>query len=188
MKKYSISFNHSLELGIFNDYDLFLDIKSKYYIYPTAIGSIKSHPKQNKVQINPFTLSLIELFILNEKDVLDEETKTNFEKYLINLKDIEPSKYKNLLIEACIISKLNEKGFYCLSGLKYGADYLVYSSDPQITHSEYMLIISYNNSNDYNLLQCERIAQNTKKSVLIGYIKDNNKEEVGFYEFKWKNI
>ena len=69
-----------------------------------------------------------------------------------------------------VFCDLYTKGFYVTNGIKFGADFLVYKSDPLICHSEYMVFIkSCQSVSQEDLILMERISNNAKKHAVIAY-------------------
>ncbi|KAI5181184.1 hypothetical protein NEOKW01_1403 [Nematocida sp. AWRm80] len=63
-------------------------------------------------------------------------------------------------------NQLKEAGAYTTSGLRYGADYLVYLDDPSKVHSSFTLSIESNPT--YKLLAAlVRVSSSTKKDTVL---------------------
>ena len=182
---YDIEYHSKLKLSIFNDYEIFEFLQNKYKIQAQCIGSLKVSSKQNKILSPPFTLTL------NETKYILEQEINNTKSIIINVinKDLLKEEYltEKELIQYKVYKYLKNKDYYILSGIKYGTDFLIYEDDPQFVHSEYLVLISYNISlsEEFSILKCQRIAQNTKKILLVAYMEEDNTKLI---KFKWKNI
>ena len=60
-----------------------------------------------------------------------------------------------------------ERGFTLTSGLKYGADYLVYQGDPSLVHSCYMALVLPWKQPVTTLASLCRVGSKVAKSVLL---------------------
>jgi tRNA-splicing endonuclease subunit Sen34 len=83
---------------------------------------------------------------------------------------------------------LKEKKFYVTSGIKYGADFLLYRDDPNFIHSEYLVYIkdSKKEINIKEIINGERISLSHKKKFLMASETDENK--IKYYNLEWINI
>ncbi|MCD6383982.1 MAG: tRNA-intron lyase [Thermoplasmata archaeon] len=78
-----------------------------------------------------------------------------------------------------LYSYISERGYVVRSGLKYGADFRIYRTSPDIAHSSYLL--RYIGSarpriKAMDLLAAARIAHGVKKELILAF---ENKENVG---------
>jgi tRNA-intron lyase len=96
-------------------------------------------------------------------------------------------KLKNT-IEYVVYKHLKDKKFYVTSGLKYGADFLLYRDDPNFIHSEW-LVYTKEYKSDISLKEIingERISMSHKKKFLVASVDEKN--QVVFYNMQWLNI
>nr|CAD2170708.1 unnamed protein product [Meloidogyne enterolobii] len=75
-------------------------------------------------------------------------------------------------IRLTVFRDLWRKGFYLLSGAKFGCDYLAYEKPPGEQHSLFMVICSDVNKslNLYNLIATSRVSTQVKKKILLAVV------------------
>uniref|UniRef100_A0A914M194 U6 snRNA-associated Sm-like protein LSm2 n=3 Tax=Meloidogyne TaxID=189290 RepID=A0A914M194_MELIC len=75
-------------------------------------------------------------------------------------------------IRLTVFRDLWRKGFYLLSGAKFGCDYLAYEKPPGEQHSLFMVICSDVNKslNLYNLIATSRVSTQVKKKILFAVV------------------
>ena len=60
-----------------------------------------------------------------------------------------------------------QKGYTLTSGLKYGADYLVYQGDPALVHSCYLALVLTWQQTITSLLSLCRVGSKVAKGILL---------------------
>lgn len=72
-------------------------------------------------------------------------------------------------------SQLRSLGFYPRNGLKFGCDFLLYTTkDPAEAHSVCMCHLSYNGTVSVpQLMLLNRIAGTVNKTMMVGYLNEN---------------
>lgn len=72
-------------------------------------------------------------------------------------------------------SQLRKLGFYPRNGLKFGCDFLLYTTrDPAEAHSVAMCHLSHDGTVDVpQLMLLNRIAGTVNKTVVVGYLGEN---------------
>lgn len=198
----------NLNLCVFDSIDLYMLIKDKYKIISQGLSSLKSLPMQNKLLGPPFSINVLEtayIYMLNSNII---ENADEFADYYNNIY-LKEDKFKveditEKQIEYLVYKDLKYKGYYVLSGFKYGSEFLIYKEDPNFYHSEYMIIIdksillnrsyvidrnknSAENTKEYDIinnnalsteeaffLNIQRIANNTKKKLLVALLTVDN--------------
>ncbi|KAF7638555.1 Sm domain-containing protein [Meloidogyne graminicola] len=75
-----------------------------------------------------------------------------------------------------VFRDLWRKGFYLLSGTKFGCDYLAYEKPPDEQHSIFMVICNDVNKslNLYNLISTSRVSTQVKKKILLAVVSPGN--------------
>lgn len=152
----------------FNDIDS-LNFLIQQNIIPKSIGTLKTHPKQNNLSAPPFILTFEETLYLKLKNCL-EISSLFVTKFCFDLISNDLSKVESSLF---IYFDLIKRGYFIQNGIKYGSKYLVYSEDPNLVHSKY-LIMCYFSHEKFRLIQAQRLARNTKKDLLIGIVTIKN--------------
>ena len=111
-----------------------------------------------------------------------------FNKFEQELEVIEHyEKFKDR-IEFTIYKYFKDKNFFVTSGIKYGADFLLYKDDPNFIHSEYLVYIK-DFKTDFNfkeIINGERISLSHKKKFLVASVTDDKKVKV--FNLEWLNI
>ncbi|ACP55657.1 tRNA-intron lyase [Saccharolobus islandicus] len=152
--------------------------------YGKAIGISK--PKGPKDIIRPLELSLIESVYLAKKglikvidkngEVLEYEKLYEYSSKIINKFDIMYRVYEDL----------REKGFIVRSGVKYGADFAVYTLGPGLEHAPYVVIAVDIDEEitPHELLSFGRVSHSTRKRLVLALV-DRKSESVRYIMFKW---
>ena len=75
-----------------------------------------------------------------------------------------------------------ERGFTLTSGLKYGADYLVYRGDPALVHSSYLALVVPWQQPIKTLQSLCRVGSKVAKAVLLCSVKEG---KVQYQTVEW---
>ncbi|MCH4814620.1 MAG: tRNA-intron lyase [Saccharolobus sp.] len=152
--------------------------------YGKPIGISK--PKGPKDIIRPLELSLIESVYLAKKglirvidkngEILEYEKLYEYSSKIINKFDIMYRVYEDL----------REKGFIVRSGVKYGADFAVYTLGPGLEHAPYVVIAVDIDEEitPHELLSFGRVSHSTRKRLVLALV-DRKSESVRYIMFKW---
>lgn len=67
---------------------------------------------------------------------------------------------------------MKDKGYYVVTGYKYGVDFLAYRDDPNFLHSEYLIVVYDSKTiiETKSILSNERISVANKKKLLIAFV------------------
>ncbi len=155
--------------------------KSGFYGKPLGIAK----PKKEEDIKRPLEISLIEGLYLLKKgkiEVYNIDNKMNendLEKYaksIINRFDILYAVYEDL----------RNKGFVVRSGIKFGADFAIYTLGPGIEHAPYVIIALDENAKlmANELMSFGRVSHSTKKKLVLGLVNLNTRS-VRYIIFKW---
>ncbi|BFH73405.1 tRNA-intron lyase [Sulfurisphaera javensis] len=155
--------------------------KLGYYGKPLGISKPKSAEEVNSELI----LSLIEGLYLTKKGILDvtyNGEKLDFQK----LYDIGIKQIPRFRILYTVYEDLREKGYVVRSGIKYGADFAVYTVGPGIEHAPYLLIALDENSEitSNEILGFGRVSHSTRKELILGIVNLNT-GKIRYIMFKW---
>ncbi|WP_338600878.1 tRNA-intron lyase [Sulfolobus tengchongensis] len=165
------------------------DVDDSRYLYSSGfygkpIGISK--PKSPKDITRPLELSLIESVYLTKKGLISVVDK--------NGETIEYSKlyeYSSKLISKFdivykVYEDLRERGFIVRSGIKYGADFAVYTLGPGLEHAPYVVIaVDIDEElSPHELLSFGRVSHSTRKRLLLGLV-DRKVGSVRYIMFKW---
>ena len=130
--------------------------------------------------------SLSEAFYLLEENKLEI---TNNKKMLSKNEVREKFQKidKKFLIKYVIFKDLRKKGYILKTALKFGADFRIYEkgTKPGKAHSKWILYADSetNKIKWQDFAAKTRIANSTKKNLLIAIVDDE--EKVTYYEIKW---
>ncbi len=144
-----------------------------------------SKPKKEEEVERPLELSLIEGVYLVKKGILevhsdgkviDERELYNYAKGVINKFDILYAVYEDL----------RKRGFVVRSGIKFGADFAVYSLGPGIEHAPYVVIALDENARLFanELMSFGRVSHSTRKKLVLAIVNLNTKS-IRYIIFKW---
>ncbi|AWR97144.1 tRNA-intron lyase [Acidianus sulfidivorans JP7] len=147
-----------------------------------------SKPKKAEDINTPLELSLIEALYLvkinkleviyNNKPISDKE-----------LYDYSKDKVNRFEILYYIYSDLRNKGFVVRSGIKFGADFAVYTIGPGIEHAPYV-VIAIDSKTDLlanELMSFGRVSHSTRKKLILGII-DSTTKNIRYIMFKWVKL
>lgn len=66
------------------------------------------------------------------------------------------------------------RGYRCTAGMKFGVDYLTYTSDPSVVHAAYMLIVARKGElmSPMEMLSRARVATTSLKICVVAYVEE----------------
>ncbi|BBD71791.1 tRNA-intron lyase [Sulfodiicoccus acidiphilus] len=145
----------------------------------------ESKPREIK---SPLELSLIESVYLMKKGelkVVRNRTPLSVEE-LIDLASTKVSRFNVLNF---VYENLRDKGFIVRSGIKFGADYAIYTIGPGVEHAPYLVValdaasqISVN-----ELMGFGRVSHSVKKRLILALV-DEKAKWVRYITFKWERM
>eukprot|EP01120_Amphizonella_sp_Union-15-10_P011901 TRINITY_DN5176_c0_g1_i1.p1 TRINITY_DN5176_c0_g1~~TRINITY_DN5176_c0_g1_i1.p1 ORF type:complete len:155 (+),score=33.39 TRINITY_DN5176_c0_g1_i1:425-889(+) len=139
-----------------------------------------SEPKQiKKIKID-FGIAL------NTLDFLDNRNLEQ-EKNLVTQFDDDPE--NSLRLKFMVFSDLWNKGFYVLSGSKFGGDYVLYPGDPDKYHSQLIVfVVSWEKYliSVLDIVGKERLANSVGKATVLATV--DPLEGVKYLTFKWQGV
>lgn len=153
-------------------------------------GKPLGNPKPKSVEdINtPLELSLFEAVYLAKKGILNVgkgDKIYSTEELISYSKEIIPR--FELLYK--VYEDLREKGFIVRSGMKYGADFAVYTLGPGVEHAPYLILVVDSNERltPNELLSYGRVSHSTRKELILAFtnLKTN---EISYIIFKWHKL
>jgi len=117
--------------------------------------------------------------IQNNKPLTKEQVKKKFS----NMDKKFQTKY-------LVYKDLRKKGHIPKTGLKFGAEFLIYEkgTNPKKAHSKWILFTDTENNKTtwHEFAAKNRVAHSTKKKLLIAIVDD--RKDVLYYEIGWKKI
>jgi tRNA-intron endonuclease len=132
-------------------------------------------------------LSMLEAAYLNEKKKL---TLTSEKGIPLSTEQIERkgAKFdKRFHLRMTVFSDLRQRGYVVKTGLKYGAEFVVYDkgSKPGQDHSRWVVYPVYEHEHFGWQEFCakNRVAHTTQKRLLLAILSDD--DEVTYYEARW---
>ncbi|BAK54248.1 tRNA-intron lyase [Sulfurisphaera tokodaii] len=161
--------------------DARLIYKMGYYGKPIGISKPKSAEEINSELI----LSLIEGVYLVKKgklEIVSNGERLDFER----LYQIGVTQIPRFRILYSVYEDLREKGYVVRSGIKYGADFAVYTIGPGIEHAPYLVIALDENSqiSSNEILGFGRVSHSTRKELILGIVNLTN-GKIRYIMFKW---
>lgn len=119
----------------------------------------------------------LDIFEASNKNVFPVQIFTkspwNHEGAIINNKWLYPSN-KRERIKYNTFKDLYRKGYYIMSGLRFGCDYLVYESDPLVMHARYMVLCKdpRDDLTALQLISLSRTSVQVNKQLVIAITSD----------------
>ncbi|AOL15962.1 tRNA-intron lyase [Sulfolobus sp. A20] len=168
------------------------DIQEAKYIYskgfygkPIGISKPKSPNEINR----PLELSLIEGVYLVKKSLMQVFDNNNEVLGYTRLYELGSKTIDKFEIIYRVYEDLRERGFIVRSGMKYGADFTVYTLGPGIEHAPFV-VISVDANQDlspHELLSFGRVSHSTRKRLVLGLV-DRKSNSIRYIMFKWVKI
>ena len=133
----------------------------------------------------PLVLSLIEALYLIEKgylEVVDEKGEKLTPDQIRSCGKAYEERFDELY---AVYRDLREKGFVVRSGIKFGADFAVYTVAPGVEHAPYLVIaLKYGQSLRPNeLLSFGRVSHSTRKQLVLAIVGPG--KVINYVSFKW---
>ncbi|AAY80225.1 tRNA-intron lyase [Sulfolobus acidocaldarius] len=158
--------------------------KLGYYGKPLDITKPKS-PEDIK---KPLILSLIEALYLSKKKIIevirDGKVIDDALLYKIGMENIPRFELLYTVYE-----DLREKKFVVRSGMKYGADFAIYTVAPGLEHAPY-LVIAIDEEQEISpneILGFGRVSHSTRKNLILSIVNQRNRS-IRYIMFKWLKL
>ncbi|MCY0860244.1 MAG: tRNA-intron lyase [Sulfolobaceae archaeon] len=181
MIKASLLYSRAIVFDISEARELY---KSGFYGKP--LGNPK--PKSPEDINTPLELSLFEALYLQRKGILEVYSRN------AKLTTEELYKYSKELIPRFellyrVYSDLRNKGYVVRSGIKYGADFAIYTLGPGIEHAPYLVLVidSTEKLKSNELLSYGRVSHSTRKELILAFTNLKN-DEISYIIFKWHKL
>jgi tRNA-intron endonuclease len=158
--------------------------KLGFYGKPLNISKPKSAEDIN----SPVLLSLIEATYLVRRGLIkvvtkeEKEIELGFDElYKIGVESIPRFSLLYLVYE-----DLRNKNYVVRSGIKYGADFAVYTIAPGIEHAPYLVLVLKEDEIIYpnEILGFGRVSHSTRKELVLAIVNANSKK-IRYIIFKW---
>ncbi|BDB97574.1 tRNA-intron lyase [Saccharolobus caldissimus] len=146
-------------------------------------------PKNIKDITRPLELSLIESVYLVKKGLIEVVSKNGDILEYKKLYEYGLQTIDKFDIMYRVYEDLREKGFIVRSGIKYGADFAVYTLGPGLEHAPF-IIITLDIDQDltpHELLSFGRVSHSTRKRLVLGLV-DRKNGSVRYIMFKWVKL
>ncbi|MEM4079708.1 MAG: tRNA-intron lyase [Metallosphaera sp.] len=151
--------------------------------YGKPLGIAK--PRSTKDIRKPLELSLLEGLFLAEQDIL----KVSHLGKVMSVQDIESyansiiAKFKPLYL---VYKDLKRRGFIVRSGIKFGADFAIYTLGPGIEHAPFVIsVLDGSEKISVNeLMSYGRVSHSTRKKLVLAIVNPRL-NEIKYIMFKW---
>ncbi|MCQ4384746.1 MAG: tRNA-intron lyase [Sulfolobales archaeon] len=155
-----------------------------FYGRPLTTGKPKGPEDINE----PLILSLIEAVYLAEQGVLEVFAEDGRKLSVEELKTCGSKAIDRFDVLYGVYSDLRRKGFVVRSGMKYGADFAVYSVGPGLEHAPYLVIaLKYGQElKPHELLSFGRVSHSTRKELILAIVGPG--KVINYVSFKWTKI
>ena len=157
--------------------------REKFFGNPIGVQKAK-RTKYSK----PYILDFFEAIYLCEEGML-RVLKDDKELSLEELKKIANKNIPHFDYKYCIYRDLRSKGYIVRSGLKYGAEWLVYHYGPDVEHAFCVVLAVDPNTKllGKDLIGAGRLAHSVRKRIALAFVKESHpgKAIVKYYIFTW---
>ncbi|MEM0188025.1 MAG: tRNA-intron lyase [Saccharolobus sp.] len=168
------------------------NIEDSKYLYSNGfygkpIGISK--PKTVNDITRPLELSLIEGVYLAKKGIIEVHNKNDEVLDYEKLYDYSAKVINKFNIIYSVYEDLRDRGFIVRSGIKYGADFAVYTLGPGLEHAPFVVIALdiEENLTPQELLSFGRVSHSTRKRLVLGLV-DSRNNTIRYIMFKWLKI
>lgn len=170
--------------ALITDVDKSEHLLKQFYGKPLSI----SKPKIEQKYREPLILSLYETLYLCKKGLIEIRLGDNvvgceaLEKYYERISHNFSIKYR-------VYEHLKERNYIIRGGIKYGADFSIYTVGPGFEHAPYVITVV---SKNYKLRPADivalgRVSHSVKKRSVLAIV-DEDKNDVHYIVFKWVKL
>jgi len=145
-----------------------------------------SKPKGPNDIDRPLELSLVEALYLIENSVINVVDKQGNSVSPQFLREYAKERVDKFDILYKIYSDLRKRKFVVRSGIKFGADFAVYTIGPGIEHAPFVVIALdlKNGISPVELMSFGRVSHSTRKTLVLGLV-DLQRDVIKYVMFKW---
>ncbi len=182
----------SIKGYMFGDKIVIFDINDSKKIYSSGfygkpLGINK--PKKAEDIRTPLELSIIEgLYLLKKGKIIVMHGNNKLtEKDLYKIGKDSIARFESLF---AVYSDLRDKGFVVRSGIKFGADFAVYTLGPGLEHAPYVVIVLDANSTllANELMSFGRVSHSTRKKLVLAIVNMPSPKNIRYVMFKWVKL
>lgn len=133
----------------------------------------------------PYELDLFEAVYLVEKGKLEVRTPDGRRLSLAELKSIARERIPYFDHKYVVYKDLREKGYVVRSGLKYGAEWLIYTYGPDVEHAAFIVHVLPPGWRllGQDLVRAGRLAHSVRKKWAIACVRPDG--SVRYFIFSW---
>ncbi|ARM75784.1 tRNA-intron lyase [Acidianus manzaensis] len=147
-----------------------------------------SKPKKADDINTPLELSLIEALYLvrtSKLEIIHNSKILSLQEFF----EYAKNKINRFEILYLIYNDLRDKGFIVRSGIKFGADFAVYTLGPGIEHAPYVVIALDAKTKVLanELMSFGRVSHSTRKKLILGIV-DSTTKNIRYVMFKWVKL
>ncbi|MEM1526264.1 MAG: tRNA-intron lyase [Ignisphaera sp.] len=156
----------------------------QFYGKPLAVAK----PRVDQKYEEPLVLSLYEALYLCERNTIkveiggehvDCETLKQYCRKVSHNFDVKYKVYKYL----------RDRNYIIRSGIKYGADFAVYTLGPGYEHAPYVVVVApkHYKLRPADIVALGRVSHSVKKRTVLAIV-DENRDNIHYIVFKWVKI
>ncbi|HDD26545.1 MAG TPA: tRNA-intron lyase [Acidilobales archaeon] len=152
-------------------------------VYGKPFGIRK--PKSVEDVKAPLELSIVEATYLVEKGVMKVFRGDGSEVGVNDLLEIGRKVIPNFDDLYIVYKDLRERGFIVRSGLKFGADFAIYTERPGVQHAPYLIKVfkGFDKVDPIDLVGLGRLSHSVRKRLILAVITPSN--EIKYVMLKW---
>jgi tRNA-intron endonuclease len=156
----------------------------QFYGKPLSV----SKPKVDQKYGEPLVLSLYEVLHLCRKSLVEVDIGGRIVDCETLNKYCEKTSH-NFSIKYRVYEYLRDRNYVIKSGIKYGADFAVYTLGPGYEHAPYVVVVA---SKDHKLRPADfvalgRVSHSVRKHTVLAVV-DEDKGDIRYIIFKWVKL
>ncbi len=148
---------------------------SQPHFFGKPLGARKIPPSGSAL---PYTYSYFEVCYLLSKDMV-EVFEDGEQIDLDRIMEFAKEKYENFSDNYLVYSYFRDKNYVVRPGMKFGSEFIAYTTGPGIDHAEYVVHVLHDHSKvrAFDLVKAGRLAGTVKKIFLLAYITEDQRVE-----------
>lgn len=160
------------------------DLFKQFYGKPLAI----SKPRIDQKYREPLVLSLYETLYLCRKGLVEVEIEgmvvdcETFKSYCKKISHNFDIKYR-------VYEHLRDRNYIIRGGIKYGADFAVYTLGPGYEHAPYVVVVAHSDHRlrPADIVALGRVSHSVRKRTILAIVNED-KGSIHYIVFKWVKL